>query len=576
MAANSSSSSELVEMQGTFKLSYPLLADLGCLLTILEEHGCRGNVMFQFLPADLVTQWRRCLTPGRPLRVKIESHPTLKQIELNVVVGEVLDHSNHCEIELRFSQLTASQRVILQKVVNGNVQAAEPVAPPAMAAPNAAAPASAPPAPAAVPSRVPQNPPSFSVFRQLQGVQPAPPANAHAPTPPEPERVPASESVKDGASAPVAVPRLRRITTFPGASAPAAPGAPVAGSSRPLTTGGPMAARFDTPERNVNPANAAAALNQAKAAPGWPMQRQAGTGFIPARPGGTGLLPPRPGMTNMFLPQATHKKRIGSVLVQMGYLTNDQIEEAVKQSHTKGQRLGRYLVGSNMITPDILCRALALQSGLPVTDLSDVEIGDDVGKLFPYSIMMRHSFIPFDDCAMFVCIAVSTPLSAATFKELERTCSKKIEVFLAREDLILKQLNELRKREAGGQPRRFIRYPYAAPVKYMFYSRFAGPSEDTLHDGVTHNISEGGMLIEGPGSTQGAPAELLRRGVCLRVVVNDPPNDMKALCRFKNIQEKTGRWFMGMELLEISADDRRRMKELCVRAMVEQMKKTDG
>jgi len=292
--------------------------------------------------------------------------------------------------------------------------------------------------------------------------------------------------------------------------------------------------------------------------------------LIPQRPGSTNL-PPRSGQTNLL--PASNKKKLGAVLVQMGYLTTEQIDEAVKQAHIKGQRIGRYLVSSGMISPDILCRSLALQSGLPVTDLSDVEISEEIAKLFPYPLMMRHSFLPFDDCAMFVCIAVSTPLTHATLNELERTCNKKVEVFLAREDLILKHLNDIRKREAGGQPRRFIRYKYKAPVNYTFCNRFAGPSEDAVYSGITHNISEGGMLIEGPGSTLGAPAELLRRGICLRVTMGDGATEVKALCRFKNIQEKNGLWFMGLELLEISAEDRRRLKELCVKAMVQQMNK---
>lgn len=270
-----------------------------------------------------------------------------------------------------------------------------------------------------------------------------------------------------------------------------------------------------------------------------------------------------------------NKKRIGLVLTQMGYLTEAQIDDAVKQSRIKGQRLGRYLVGSGLISPDVLCRALALQSGLPVTDLTDIEISDELEKVFPFAMLMRHSFVPFDDSAMFICIAVATPLTQTTLKELERTCHKKVEVFLAREDAILKHLTDFRKRQQGSQPRRFLRYDYQQPVSYQFCSRFAGPTEEIIHRGHTQNVSEGGMMVIGPGSKMGKPDELMRRGICLRVTVHNeasPQNEINALCRFKAIQEKNSLWHMGLELLEISTEDRRRLKELCVKAMIEQMK----
>lgn len=539
------SGEQLLEMQGTLKLAYPTLADLGCLLTHLDENGCRGSVMFQYLPHDVVATWQRCLTPGRPVRIKIESHPKLGNVEIDGLVNQVTQHSAHSEIDLRFSNATPAQRQLLHQVLGGSgpPQSALPVTP-GIADTHTALPA-------------------------VPALDPQPPAAAqplHAPVEPQPSPVIAAPSIPHHAHGGGGMTRrfedteaIRMRRPPPAQAAPQPNIMPVpAGVVIPAMEGA-----ISDMLSVVPPAHRPSAPSSS---PSAPPPKNPGPSASPPKSPGTLVLPALPGQD---------KKRIGQMLVQMGYLTEAQIDDAVKQSRIKGQRLGRYLVSSGLISPDVLCRALARQSGLPVTDLADVEINEELEKIFPFAMLMRHSFIPFDDSAMFVCIAVATPLTQTTHKELERTCHKKVEVFLAREDAILKHLNEFRKRQQGSQPRRFLRYDHRAPISYQFCSRFAGPSEETLYRGQTQNVSEGGLLVVGPGSKLGKPDEIMRRGICLRITVHNeaaPQSEIHALCRFKAIQEKNALWWMGLELLEISTEDRRHLKEVCVKAMIEQMK----
>jgi hypothetical protein len=525
MVGSTTSGEQLLEMQGTLKLSYPTLADLGCLLTHVDEHGCRGSVMFQYLPPETVSTWKRCLTPSRPVRIKIESHPSLGNFEIDGLVSKISELASHSEIDLRFSNLNPHQRELLRQAVGGNI------APPQHPLPITPGVADTHTAASAAPAANVQPVPAAGIQMKGGGTLRI-------------RKFEDSEAI-----------RLRRPPSA--ATAPVQNAAPVA----------PTAPTAPPPPPPPAPAGRGVVEDRPRAIPlqqgAMPAQR------APASPQSA------PISAASAPPPEGNKKRIGAVLTQMGYLTEAQIDDAVKQSRIKGQRLGRYLVGSGLISPDILCRALALQSGLPVTDLTDVEISDEIEKIFPFAMLMRHSFVPFDDSAMFICIAVATPLTHTTLKELERTCHKKVEVFLAREDSILKHLNDFRKRQQGSQPRRFLRYDLHTPVSYQFCSRFAGPTEETIHRGSTQNISEGGMLVVGPGSQLGKPDDLMRRGICLRITVHNeaaPQNEINALCRFKAIQEKNSLWHMGLELLEISTEDRRRLKELCVKAMIEQMK----
>jgi hypothetical protein len=273
---------------------------------------------------------------------------------------------------------------------------------------------------------------------------------------------------------------------------------------------------------------------------------------------------PKPGAADAM----SSKRRLGTVLIQMGYVTDAQMDEAAKLARLKGQRLGRYLVGSGVVSADVLCRALALQSGLPVTDLAEAEITDDLCAVFPMPLLMRYNFVPFDTSSRMVCIAAATPLMPAVVQEIEKACNKKVEVFLAREDVITKHLSGLRRHHAA-QSRRFIRYDCEIPTTYQLCTRFTGPIEQVVHQGVTKNISEGGLLIYGSPSTQARPEDLLRQGVFARITVGDQVgHQVHALCRIKAIKDLSGHWQMGLEFTELSSEDRRTLKELCVRAML--------
>jgi hypothetical protein len=262
-------------------------------------------------------------------------------------------------------------------------------------------------------------------------------------------------------------------------------------------------------------------------------------------------------------------KRVGEVLVQMGKLQPEQIEEAVQNARAAKLQLGRYLLREGLVSPEELCRALALQSGLPMTDLSTVDTVAPLGGVFPFPELVKHEFVPIDDSRAIVCIATANPLSKAVVGELEAMCRKKVEVFLAQEDLVLRALDRLRPEERE-HDRRYNRYFISLPVSYQFCNRLGRLAEMVSYNGRTVDISEGGLQIEGPVPNVGHPEDIRRRGLCLRLLISCAPHEVQALCdpRFIKVREKPGPnefpWVLGLRILEMSAEDRRKLKEICI------------
>jgi hypothetical protein len=128
--------------------------------------------------------------------------------------------------------------------------------------------------------------------------------------------------------------------------------------------------------------------------------------------------------------------KIGEILMRNGRITPTQAVEAYEQSRATGRKFGRYLVSESLITPAELCRALSMQTGMPVVDLSTVTLPETVRKIFSRELLKEHQFVPFNEFGPELYIAVTTPLSKGVLTELERQCECRVKVFLAREDVV--------------------------------------------------------------------------------------------------------------------------------------------
>jgi c-di-GMP-binding flagellar brake protein YcgR len=266
-------------------------------------------------------------------------------------------------------------------------------------------------------------------------------------------------------------------------------------------------------------------------------------------------------------------KKVGEVLVHMGKLKPRQLEDALARARATHEKLGRYLVRSGLVAPDVLCRALALQAGLPMTDLSGAELTSKLAILFDAALMTRHCFVPFDEAENIVCVAAASSLKTPLLQELEKNCGKKVELFLAEEELITKLLDTLP--ENRKKARQHARYSAAFPVRYQFCNRLGNPLEEARYDGLAGDISEGGVLIEGPVSAQFSSTDFMRRGICLRMDLGAPPLQVQLFALLRSMKEKDqpetapskGKiWRMGVEFLDVTTTLQRRLKELCLKA----------
>jgi MshEN domain len=95
----------------------------------------------------------------------------------------------------------------------------------------------------------------------------------------------------------------------------------------------------------------------------------------------------------VFAP-ALLKKRLGELLVDKGYITGEQLNEALVESRMRGELLGRVLLERKWVFEDELARVVAAQLELPYVSLSTLGVDNSVARLLPAEEGSKYAAIP--------------------------------------------------------------------------------------------------------------------------------------------------------------------------------------
>jgi len=104
---------------------------------------------------------------------------------------------------------------------------------------------------------------------------------------------------------------------------------------------------------------------------------------------------------------------------------------------------------------------------------------------------------------------------------------------------------------------------------FEFCDSKGGQWENGIHQGRTIDLNEGGFRLEGPAPDCCPPEELLNRNGHTIVLIKSSSKDLRCLCRVRTAMPSTnmqGFWTYGVQIIDMSDDDRRGLRELYIRA----------
>lgn len=104
-------------------------------------------------------------------------------------------------------------------------------------------------------------------------------------------------------------------------------------------------------------------------------------------------------------------KRMGEMLVEMGLLTPEQLQEALEEQKATGERLGKVLIDKGFITENQLLETLEFILGIPRVQLNKMQIDPEVIKLIPPNIIRKYKMLPLKKTAGSIMLAMDDPLN---------------------------------------------------------------------------------------------------------------------------------------------------------------------
>ncbi len=136
-------------------------------------------------------------------------------------------------------------------------------------------------------------------------------------------------------------------------------------------------------------------------------------------------------------------RRIGQILVDMGFITDEQLELLLEeQSQHPGQKLGRIAEDMGLITDDQLIQALGEQFGLQTIDIEGFTPPDDAREPITDTMAQLYRVIPLQLTEGVLTLATCDPHNLSMEDELRRFVGYDIRLLVATENQILKAIDK--------------------------------------------------------------------------------------------------------------------------------------
>lgn len=123
--------------------------------------------------------------------------------------------------------------------------------------------------------------------------------------------------------------------------------------------------------------------------------------------------------------------RIGDVLLEYGYITQKQLEEALDyQKQNKGKRIGAVLIELGAITERQVLQALAQRLHLKLIDISTVTINIEAVGLIPQQLAEKYDMLAIDREDNVLTVAVNDPMNLYAIEDIRQLTGLQLQLLL--------------------------------------------------------------------------------------------------------------------------------------------------
>ena len=124
-------------------------------------------------------------------------------------------------------------------------------------------------------------------------------------------------------------------------------------------------------------------------------------------------------------------KQLGQILIELAYITPEQLEVALEEHRKTPKSLGRVLIDLGMIKEADLVRALAEQVGLEFVDLADFPVDATTTVLLPEALARRYRALPIGERDGKLLVAMSDPANVYALDDIRTITGRDVQPVVA-------------------------------------------------------------------------------------------------------------------------------------------------
>jgi type IV pilus assembly protein PilB len=135
------------------------------------------------------------------------------------------------------------------------------------------------------------------------------------------------------------------------------------------------------------------------------------------------------------------RKKRGEILIELGLITEQQLQYALLTQKTKKAKIEEILVGLGFVTKKQIVDALARRLKLPIISFKDTVISDALLQLVPIEIARKQLVLPIEKKDRTLVLAMSDPLDYGTIDQISFMTKLRISPVISYEWEIIKAID---------------------------------------------------------------------------------------------------------------------------------------
>jgi MSHA biogenesis protein MshE len=140
------------------------------------------------------------------------------------------------------------------------------------------------------------------------------------------------------------------------------------------------------------------------------------------------------------------KIRLGDLLIGQKLISQEQLANALERQKQSGRKLGRVLVENGYVTEDEISGAIARQLNIPLIDLRQANVRPEVVRLLPEQLARRFRAIALETRGDAVLLAMADPTDLFAYDELQHHLNRRVELAVAGEGALAQFIDRVYRR----------------------------------------------------------------------------------------------------------------------------------